>query len=63
MPYRFLCNGVKREGVKASPILASGFSALYCYTKIGMASVFRREFNAPHGAHTHSSQLQEVDHM
>jgi len=31
MPYRILCNGVKREGVKASPNLASG---LFCYVPL-----------------------------
>jgi hypothetical protein len=37
-PYRILCNGVKREGVKASPALASGFSVIHRCTKFGMAS-------------------------
>src|SRR5712692_7392980 len=31
MPYRILCNGVKREGIKASPDLASG---LFCYVPL-----------------------------
>ena len=31
MPYRILCNGVKREGVKVSPDLASG---LFCYVPL-----------------------------
>src|SRR5260221_2808876 len=31
MPYRILCNGVQREGVKASPNLASG---LFCYVPL-----------------------------
>jgi len=38
MPYRILCNGVKREYVRTSPDQAPGFSALYRYTKFGMAS-------------------------
>jgi len=39
MPYRILCNGVKREYVRTSPDQAPGFSALYRYTKFGMASL------------------------
>ena len=38
-PSRFLCNGVKREGVKASPDRASGFSTMCRSTTIGMASL------------------------
>ncbi|GAC1455720.1 MAG: hypothetical protein PVSMB2_07560 [Ktedonobacteraceae bacterium] len=33
-----MCNGIKREDVKASPDLASGFSVIHRYTKFGMAS-------------------------
>ncbi len=31
MPYRILCNGVKREDVKASPDLLSG---LFCFVPL-----------------------------
>ncbi len=41
MPYQILCNGVNRVGVKASPDLTSGFSAMCRYTKFGMASSVR----------------------
>ncbi len=34
MPYRILCNVVKREGVKVSPDLASGLSSYLPLHKI-----------------------------
>ncbi len=35
---RLLCSGVEREGVKARPDWLPCFSAMYHYTKFGMAS-------------------------
>ncbi len=39
MPYRFLCNDVQREGVKARSGLAPGLSAMCHYTTFSMASI------------------------
>lgn len=40
MPYRIRCNGVNREGVKASSDLAYRFFFIYHFTNFDMASVF-----------------------
>ena len=36
MPYRILCNGVQREGVKVSPYRALGVSVIHRYIILGL---------------------------
>ena len=45
MPYRIMCNGVNREGVKASSDLAYRLFFIYHYTNFDMASyIWRSKF-------------------
>jgi hypothetical protein len=45
MPYRILCNGVKREGVKISPDLASEFFYCVSFHKIRYGIILGYETN------------------